>query len=127
MKAEVGEHLHLTQIGVMRDLKVTTSTIFILAALGGAVGSPGKRWPPPSPSLELNKYDQEIFDVAMQLGDWSWEPSTGYIEANDDGVSQVLLSSDECPTDRLPGAYQYQIHRLVRAWSAVPERGRRPG
>jgi hypothetical protein len=79
----------------MRDLKIATSTILILAALGGAVGSPGKRWPPPSPSLELNKYDQEIFDVAMQLGDWSWEPSTGYIEANDDGVSRFLQSRQQ--------------------------------
>jgi hypothetical protein len=107
----------------MRDLKITTSTILTLAALGSAVASPGKRWPPPSPSLELKKYDQEIFDVAMQLGDWSWEPSTGHIKANDDGVSPALPSSDECPTDRVPGAYQYQIHRLVRAWAAVPKRG----
>ncbi len=28
-----------------------------------------------------------MMDVAMTIGDWSWEPSTGWIEANDDGVS----------------------------------------
>jgi hypothetical protein len=71
------------------------------------VASPAKRWPPPSPALELNKYDQEIFDVAMQLGDWSWEPSTGYIEANDDGVSSYSCLNLACPTNCVLGTYQY--------------------
>ena len=105
----------------MRDFKIVASSILILASLEGALGSPGKRWPPPSPSLKLNSYDKEIFDVAMQLGDWSWEPSTGYIEANDDGVSSIQPSRQASPIDCLPGTYQYQIHRLVRAWSIVPQ------
>ena len=83
----------------MRDFKIVTSSILILASLKGALGSPGKRWPPPSPSLKLNSYDKEVFDVAMQLGDWSWEPSTGYIEANDDGVSPTQSSRQAFPTD----------------------------
>ncbi|WVQ82790.1 hypothetical protein IAT38_004922 [Cryptococcus sp. DSM 104549] len=36
-------------------------------------------------TLSLSKYEQEVFDVAMQINDWSWEPSTGWIEADDDG------------------------------------------
>jgi hypothetical protein len=81
--AEVGMGNHTHRL----TMKTATRSVAILAVIGGAVASPAKRWPSPSPALELNKYDREIFDVAMQLGDWSWEPSTGYIEANDDGVS----------------------------------------
>lgn len=50
-----------------------------------ATALPSRRWPAPSPALSLNQYDQEIFDIAMQVNDWSWEPATGWIEANDDG------------------------------------------
>ena len=44
-------------------------------------------WSTPSPPLNLSQYEQEVFDVAMQIGDWSWEPSTGWIEVDDDHVS----------------------------------------
>lgn len=65
-----------------------SSISFLLLSLTGlASAAPSKRWPAPSPALNLSKYDQEVFDVAMQIGDWSWEPSTGWIEADDDGVS----------------------------------------
>jgi hypothetical protein len=68
-------------------MRISSNGLIILTAIGVAAASPAKRWAPPSPALELSQYDQEIFNIAMQLGDWSWEPSTGYIEANDDGVS----------------------------------------
>ncbi|KAK4689143.1 hypothetical protein P7C73_g972, partial [Tremellales sp. Uapishka_1] len=44
----------------------------------------GRRWPAPQPALSLSKYEQEIFDVTMQIQDWSWENSTGWIQSNDD-------------------------------------------
>jgi len=57
-------------------------------------------WSAPSSSLSLNKYEQEVFDVAMQIGDWSWEPSTGWIEVDDDGVrfrsSHHQSKDDQC-------------------------------
>ncbi|WVQ77870.1 hypothetical protein IAR50_007572 [Cryptococcus sp. DSM 104548] len=52
-----------------------------LALLRAAKADPARR-----PSLSpLGQYEQEVFDVAMQLNDWSWEPSTGWIQADDDG------------------------------------------
>jgi hypothetical protein len=72
----------------MLHSKALVGGLFLLATIGDVDASPTKRWPSPLPALTLNKYDKEIFDVAMQLGDWSWEPSTGYIQANDDGVGQ---------------------------------------
>lgn len=60
--------------------------LFLLPLLFSLVTAlPSRRWPAPSPAISLNQYDQEMMDVAMKLGDWSWEPSTGWIEANDDG------------------------------------------
>ncbi|ODN97951.1 hypothetical protein I350_07588 [Cryptococcus amylolentus CBS 6273] len=34
--------------------------------------------------LSLAQYEQEVFDVAMQLNDWAWESSTGWVQADDD-------------------------------------------
>lgn len=64
----------------------------LLAALASvALAAPSRRWPAPSPALELSKWDQSMMDVAMTIGDWSWEPSTGWIEADDDGVSHTWV------------------------------------
>jgi hypothetical protein len=60
-------------------------TTLVLATL--ALASPLRRWDPPSPGLSLTPYEQEVFDVSMQINDWSWEPSTGWVEADDDNVS----------------------------------------
>lgn len=101
-------------------MKIPTSSFLILAVLGNVSASPAKRWPSPSPPLKLNQYDQEIFDVAMQLGDWSWEPSTGYIEANDDGVSRISVPAPHAHmTDSNVGSHEYQVHRLVCTWPAL--------
>lgn len=100
-------------------------SLLLLATLGGVAASPAKRWAPPSPALKLNNYDQEIFDVAMQLGDWSWEPSTGYIQANDDGVSMSVSFSTFTRLTKIIGAYQYPFHRVVCTWPALPKPRRR--
>lgn len=82
-----------------------------LLALGTTAALPSthsKRWDPPSPALSLNRYEQEVFDVSMQINDWSWEPSTGWIEADDDNVSchrqvKLIISRDTPALDSLPG------------------------
>lgn len=66
--------------------------LVVLPALGNARSSSptlGRRWAAPSPALSLSKYDQEVFDVAMTINDWAWEPSTGWIESDDDNVSDT--------------------------------------
>lgn len=55
-----------------------------LLLAGLTIRSPVRRWPAPSPALSFNQSDQEMFDTSMQINDWSWENSTGWIEANDD-------------------------------------------
>ncbi|ORX36108.1 hypothetical protein BD324DRAFT_657052 [Kockovaella imperatae] len=60
------------------------SLFALLATFTSATAIPTKRWPAPSPALSLNQWDQAMFDVSMQIGDWSWEPSTGWIESDDD-------------------------------------------
>ena len=64
-----------------------TNLLFPLLTALLAVASPVRRWAPPSPALSLSQYDQQVFDVSMQINDWSWEASTGWIEADDDNVS----------------------------------------
>ncbi|RSH90988.1 hypothetical protein EHS25_010164 [Saitozyma podzolica] len=70
------------------QLSLALGALVVLPALGNARPSPsptlGRRWAAPSPALSLSKYDQEVFDVAMTINDWAWEPSTGWIESDDD-------------------------------------------
>jgi hypothetical protein len=96
----------------MLHSKALVGGLFLLATIGDVDASPTKRWPSPLPALTLNKYDKEIFDVAMQLGDWSWEPSTGYIQANDDGVGQ---RGSFCERNELT-AYQGHTSTRFTAW-----------
>lgn len=66
--------------------------LLALASLAStAFAVPSRRWPAPSPALKLNDWDKSMMDVAMTIGDWSWEPSTGWIEADDDGVSPPAI------------------------------------
>jgi hypothetical protein len=49
----------------MLHSKALVGGLFLLATIGDVDASPTKRWPSPLPALTLNKYDKEIFDVAM--------------------------------------------------------------
>lgn len=64
--------------------------IQLALAATAAMAVPSRRWPAPSPPLKLNEWDKSMMDVAMTVGDWSWEPSTGWIEADDDGVRHAV-------------------------------------
>lgn len=83
-------------------------------------------WSAPSPSLSLNKYEQEVFDVAMQIGDWSWEPSTGWIEVDDDGVrfrsSHHQSKDDQCLYCR---TYERKYFMSGSQWVKLSD-GKRP-
>jgi hypothetical protein len=72
---------------------VLGALLVLLPALANARPSPSptleRRWAAPSPALSLGKYDKEVFDVAMTINDWAWEPSTGWIESDDDNVSDT--------------------------------------
>jgi hypothetical protein len=109
----------------MKSILASTLTVACLLASNSLVqaASVDKRWPAPSPALSLNKHDTEMYNIAMQLGDWSWEPSTGWIQADDDTVSHGRISVDVSLW--LVGPYKLEVHSLVCTRVVIPERSRR--
>ena len=84
-----------------------------------ALASPLRRWDPPSPALSLTQWEQEVFDVSMQINDWSWEPSTGWIEADDDNVRGGMGRADKV------GSHELSVHRVVHCWVVASQPGER--
>lgn len=87
---EIGPGVKWTMYMTAREEAVTIADMrLLLASLlvsFGASAAPARRWSPPSPAISFNKYEQEVFDVSMQINDWAWDWDRGLVASDADGV-----------------------------------------
>lgn len=71
-------------------MKASPLVSMALVLVGLVQAGPAPKSSLPRPPLSMSPYEKEVFDAAMLFNDISWEPSTGWIEANDDSVGLLF-------------------------------------